>query len=496
MRNGLTYEIAKQMRHLTGDDASTLEMVIPVYEESYKKHCDAINNALKYGKVMPYIPTDLQRAIDKAMTSDGESMMMQEDTDMAPQMPEQLPAALEAILNGTPDKSKAAVAMGVFSALRILLYNVKFKYINNTAQEPCFLYLCVADQGSGKTAVRPPLKGILHSVEKQDEVSRQEDNEWREKYETLGANKDKPKRPTSPIQIVQADMTGPALVRLMRRADGHSLFTYGEELDKLLRLKGASEVIRSAFDCELYGQERVGAGSISDVVTLKWSFVYSTTPSTASKILKNEVANGTLSRLCLGTIESAEDDWGEETPMFGDFDQDYIQSVQAYTQYLKQTPSGVFTCQEAIRWANEEKVRQIDRLKMMDAKYLSPFLWRSLHMAFWRACILYIMNGNQWSQEIADFATWSLNYDLWVKLRYFGQMIESCMDAAQNNYRQPTVLLAQLPSTFTRDDARIMRRQQGRDSTSRSLRNMLNTWVNRGFIRYDKTTQLYHKITK
>ena len=496
MRNGLTYEIAKLMRHITGDDTDTLSMVIPMYEESYKKHMDAINNALRYGKALPYIPSDLQRAINRAMSTENPSAAPDDESTTAPQMPDTLPASMQAILNGTPEKSRAAVAMSVFSALRALMYNVSFKYINNTSQEPCFLYLCVADQGSGKTAIRPPLKGILHEVEKRDEITRQEEQQWREKCETLGANKDKPKRPSSPKQIVQANMTEASLVNLMRRADGHSLFTYGEELDKLLHLKGASEIIRSAFDCEQYGQERVGAGSICDVVTLKWSFVYSTTPATASRILKNEISNGTLSRLCLGTIECDADDWGEETPMFGNFDQEYITSVAAYTQRLRQTPSGVLTCNEAIQWANEEKARQIDRLKMMDAKYLSPFLWRSLQMAFWRACMLYIMNDSQWSPEIEQFASWSLRYDMWVKLHYFGQMIENCLDTAQNGSRQPTVLLALLPSTFTRDEARIMRRQQGRDSSSRSLRNMLNTWVKRGFIRYDKEKQIYIKITQ
>ncbi|MBQ5912802.1 MAG: DUF3987 domain-containing protein [Bacteroidaceae bacterium] len=495
MRNGLTFEIAKQMRHIVGNDAENLSMVIPMYEESYKKHMDAINNALKYGKTLPYIPSDLQRAIDRAMAAENDTPTADEESTTPPQMPSTLPPSMETILTGIPMKSRPAVAMSVFSALRALMYNVKFKYINNTDQEPCFLFLCVADQGSGKTAIRPPLKGILHEVEKRDEISRQEEQLWREKCETLGANKDKPKRPTSPKQIVQANMTEASLVSLMRRADGHSLFTYGEELDKLLHLKGASEIIRSAFDCEQYGQERVGAGSICDVVTLKWSFVYSTTPATACKILKNEISNGTLSRLCLGTIECDADDWGEETPMFGDFDQEYIKAVDAFTSLLKQTPSGVFTCTEAMQWANEEKARQIDRLKMMDAKYLSPFLWRSLQMAFWRACMLYIMNGNKWSQEIEQFASWSLNYDLWVKLHYFGQMIENCLDTAQNGGRQPTMLLAQLPNTFTRDEARIMRRQQGRDASSRSLRNMLNTWVNRGFIRFDKETKLYTKLT-
>ena len=490
MRNELTYEVAKKMRHLTGDDAPLLAQVIPQWEESPEKHLLAIENALRYGKRLAYIPKDLQRAMDYAQVGGGNEAEEEEMTP--PPLPTHLPQSMETILQSTPENARPAVAMSVFSALRALMHEVKFQMMDNTQKEPCFLHVCAAPHGSGKTALRPPQKAILHKVAEQDALTRQEENKWREECATLPANKEKPKRPKGPIRLVQADMTSPALVTLCARAEGHSLYTYGEELDKLMRLRGASEIIRTAYDTEEYGQERVGPASVSDVVTLRWNFCYSTTPGMLLKIMAGDVLNGTLSRLNLSTILINEDDWGEETPVYGDYGEDYSRSIEPYLQHLEQC-RGTIRCEEALGWAQQEKLRQIDRLKMMDAKYMQPFLWRSLEMAFWRASMLYIMHGGEWSEEIAEFASWTVEYDLWCKMHFFGHLIEaSTQEQTQHHYR-PTSLLAQLPAQFTRDDARIMRRRLGKDTSSRALRNMLNTWLHRGFIRLDKERDVYIK---
>ena len=305
--------------------------------------------------------------------------------EMPPPLPTSLPEGMHSILQSTPENARPAVAMAVFSALRILLSETQFRYIDNSLQEPCFMNLCIAQQASGKSAIRQPLNEILYEVQKQDMASRDLFEQWREKVAIMGANKEKPIEPSAPIRIVQADMTNPALVKLAKRASPQSLWTYGEEIEKLYRLKGASEVIRSAYDTEVYGQERVGAGSVCDVVRLRWSFSFSTTPGTARRMLKNDIGNGTLTRLCLSTIVHDENDWLEnEIPMFGEFGEPYRKAISVYTNPLLKA-KGIIECEEAKLWAMKEKQKQIDCLKMMDAKPMLPFLWRSLQMGFWRA---------------------------------------------------------------------------------------------------------------
>ena len=416
---------------------------------------------------------------------------------MPPPLPTSLPEGMHSILQSTPENARPAVAMAVFSALRILLSETQFRYIDNSLQEPCFMNLCIAQQASGKSAIRQPLNEILYEVQKQDMASRDLFEQWREKVAIMGANKEKPIEPSAPIRIVQADMTNPALVKLAKRASPQSLWTYGEEIEKLYRLKGASEVIRSAYDTEVYGQERVGAGSVCDVVRLRWSFNFSTTPGTARRMLKNDIGNGTLTRLCLSTIVHDENDWLEnEIPMFGEFGEPYRKAISAYTNPLLKT-KGIIDCEEAKLWAMKEKQKQIDCLKMMDAKPMLPFLWRSLQMGFWRACFLYIMHGMQWSGEIEEFASWSVSYDMWCKYFYFADMIEA-QDESNNTatMHRPTMLLPHLPQQFTREQAMEMRRLLGKSTTQKALKNMIGQWVHRGFITFDSEKQVYTKTTE
>jgi hypothetical protein len=189
---------------------------------------------------------------------------------------------------------------------------------------------------------------------------------------------------------------------------------------------------------------------------------------------------------------SDDNDFGEEMPVYGDFGSEYKQGLAPYINNLR-SATGIIRCTEAEEWAESERHRQIDLLRSKDQRYMLPFMKRSLQMAFWRACILYIMNGNQWSQEIADFATWSINYDMWVKLHYFGDLIESGIGVTPDNTRYTTSLLPLLPKEFSREQARNMRRDAGRTTSSKDVRNMISQWTFRGFIRYDKQRNLYIK---
>jgi hypothetical protein len=312
---------------------------------------------------------------------------------------------------------------------------------------------------------------------------------------TLGANDKKPATPKTPIRIVQANMTDAALVMRAKRSNGYSLYTYAEEVEKLWKKVDFSEVARSAFDGEEYGQERTGAGSQSGVAKLLWSMVCATTPGKARQYLHNETTDGLLTRMALSTMIDKEDDWGEETPMYGKYDDEYKNAVDEFTKQLKDMPVGTFICQEALNWANAEKMRQIDKFRLMDAKYMLPYLWRALKMAFWRGCILYIMHEKRWSAEIENFITWSLNYDLWCKMHFFGSIIESNTEKDMGIKTNPRSLINLLGDTFSKEDAITMRQRVGKSIDNKKVRDMLNQWRSRGFIIQDNAG-MYHKTNR
>lgn len=413
-----------------------------------------------------------------------------------PPLPKDLPESISTIIAPVPDNAKPAVTMAVFSALRIFLGDVEFLYIDNTSQPPCFMNLTIADSAAGKSAVRRPLQELLYDIQQEDMQSREKFEKWRQECSVLSANQQRPPEPTNaPIRIVQTDMTNPALVKLSKRSAPFSLYSRSEEIEHLYRLKNVSEIVRSAFDSEMYGQERVGAGSVCEVTRLMWSFNLCSTPGAARKSLKNDLTNGMLSRLCLGTIIVEDTEWGDELPVFGEFGEEYRKAVSQYTRQLS-AAHGAIDCPQAREWALREKKRQLDRLKMMDAKHMLPFLWRSLLMGFWRASMLWLMHGKEWTEDIEQLASWSVSYDMWVKMYYFSKMIESQSDSDAVSTNRPTMLLTLLPQQFTREDVRTMRASIGKSVTPTAVRNAIATWTHRGFIRFDKERQRYEKTNE
>lgn len=489
-RNNFVFDMARFMSYLTNNE-EVLTQIIPSYGLTAAEHARTVSQGMKYMKYN-FTPIILKRAIEVALHIEDEAV---ETANTPPELPQKLPPVMETILSATPENMKPAVAMACFSALRILLEGVKFKYIDNKDSEPCFMSLTIAPQASGKTALREPINAILHEIAEQDRINREEDLKWHEEYCAKGSSQNKPARPNAPILMVQADMTNAALTNLCRRASGKSLFTYAEELEKLLKLQNLSDICRTAFDTEIYGQERYTGEAVSMQVTMRWSWAGATTPGTAKEILKKETQNGTLTRISLSTIEINDDIWGEEIPVYGDYDDDYKQSIAQYTHFLKEIPSGVYTFTEPQEWARKEFKKQIDAIRSMDAKYLRPYAYRSILIGFWRACMLYIMNNYEWTDEIATFASWSVSYDLWVKNHYFGQIIETKaeLDAVKP---RPKSFLHLLPDTFTREDVKQMRQKIGKSIASKAIKDMIATWTYRGEIIKIPNTESWRKVKK
>lgn len=491
-RNQQVFDMARLMRQLTGDNLTQLQSIIPQYGLDDDEHLRAIENALRYTRPLPNTPHDLQRAIDRARKSNRTT-----GEDTPPTLPDDLPPSMQHILSATPEKAREAVAMGVFSPLRVLMSEVRFHYVDNTTKEPCFINLCVGEQGSGKTSIEPVMEAVLQPITERDNEGRRQEQEWREKCSTLGANKDKPTAPKVAIQRISPNTTLAALNKRAQLAGDLSLYTYAEEAERFFRqLPECSTILRSAYDSAKTGQERVGAQAVSGEAFIRWSINMSTQPSTARYLLKNEFANGLLTRASVSTIYTPTFDWGEEMPIYGEYGEEYQQGLKPYLDRLIQA-KGIITCPEAEQWMLAEKSKQTERLRDMDAKYFLPYLWRSLQQSFWRACILWIMEDFQWSQQIEDFASFSCDYDIWCKFHFFGDLIENaCNNTVPDNSKRRTNLLSLLPDEFTREQARNMRRDLGKGTSSKEMKNMIAQWVHCKKIRHDKDRDIYVKLIK
>ena len=486
-RHTLVKGLATHLRYICENNPQWLASVIPTFGLPQDEYNALLSDMCTYSQ-LAYMPKLLRSAIEG-------TDKVEEPLWFMPRAPKLLPSSLQLLLGSTPDKMHEAVVMAVFPALGAHLYEVLFHYADNRDYEPAFMHLLVAPQGSGKSAVDTPIDFIMADIDQSDEKNRIREREWREKVGAMGANKEKPRRPKDLcIQKVTPNFTNAALVKLLKDANGHTLYIRINELEQLRgqsNIKGGeNEIIKLTYDRSLYGQERVGLDSVNEQAILRLNWNASTTPVMALDFFnQNSIIDGTLSRITCSTILVDEDDWGEEIPIFGTYEADFASKLSAYIQRLNQA-QGIYNCPEAIEWAKRTQRLMIQHAKEMNSKTLKEFVFRAVRSGFYRAMLLYIMQGQEWSREIEDFATWSVEYDLWCKWNIFYKRFAKAQEMGQDVMQKSNVsYLDKLPDEFTRD----MLLQLRPNATPRTIDDQLRQWKHRKRITHNEAQGIYVK---
>jgi hypothetical protein len=363
------------------------------------------------------------------------------------------------------------------------LGDVSFRYIDNVIHEAAFMCVLMALMSSGKSCVNKPIEYIMADIVERDNVNRQREQEWKNKMNTKGANKDKPERPDDLcVQVLVPDMTNAAFVQRLQDAKGKFLYTRMDEIELLDQLKTSSrgqqvsQIIRLAFDCGEYGQERVGNQSVNARVKVKWNWNASTTILKGQDYFHKGIMDGTLSRLNFCTITLKR---GGELPVFGTYDEHYAEVLKPYIDHLNEA-RGEVDCPEAkaliVKMMEETK----DLVAMNEDSSYEILSYRALVIAFLKAMTLYIAHGYEWSKEIEDFVRWSYKYDMWCKISFFGEKM--LMDLRRENFIRksgPRNMLEMLPREFTESDVADVRLSVGKDSNPKQ---MIANWLFRRLI--------------
>ena len=382
----------------------------------------------------------------------------------APALPEVLPQPVSLLVEHAPERVRAAVAMAVFPALGAYVKDMHLVYADGRDYEPTFMNILVGEQSAGKSAVNKPIDHILAPLKVRDEVSLSREREWKEKCAIISTTQDKPERPKGLcVQILPPDMTNAAFVQRLSDADGHFLYTRMDEVELLnaLRTNGTanmvSAVLRLAFDCGEYGQVRVAANAVNAMVRVRWNWNASSTVQRVRKYFAKNIADGTLSRLSFATIpESEEDVYSEEFPVYEQYTENYADQLQPYIDRIE-TCSGTLVCPEAIAWVRALNKELLTFAREAEDGGYARMSRRGILMGFFRAMLLYVMNGCQWDENVERFASWSVKYDLWCKMRFFRDMLRSDIEGERAALqRGPVGLLPLLPQEFTRDDVRAL----------------------------------------
>ena len=485
-RNSFIFTMACNLRYICDDNADWVASILPTYGEEAQKHRQTIQSAINR-PMSKAMPETLKRALGVAKAcADNRQQTTDNGLSSVPQMPEVLPQPVALLVSRTPDKMKAAVAMGVFPSLGAYVKGLHLVYADGRHYEPTFMNVLVAEQSAGKSAVNTPVDYILADMKVRDEVHLHQEMEWKDKCARISNTQDKPARPKGlVVQILPSDMTNAAFVQRLADAEGHFLYTRMDEVELLNALKtnGASNmvsaVLRLAFDCGEYGQVRVAANAINAMVRVRWNWNASSTVQRVRKYFAKNIADGTLSRLSFATILEDDEDWGEEMPVYEEYGTHFADDLLRYIDRLK-TSAGVLRCPEAVAWAVALNRELVGFAREADDRSYARLSRRGILMGFFRAMLLYVMNGMQWSEEIEAFATWSVKYDLWCKMRFFRDMLHSDIEGERTALqRGPVGLLSMLPNEFTREDVKALRIAQGMKPDPRKC---LDNWISRGHI--------------
>jgi len=401
-----------------------------------------------------------------------------------PPMPEKLPKLVELLVSKTPDIYKPAVACAIFPPLATHLWRTRFRYIDNVEHEATLSVCLLAGTGAGKSCVQMPINYIMEDIRKRDKENMRREKEWKDEMVRKGANKDKRKRPENLIiQEIDADMTNPAFVMRTAEAQEHFLYTSMNELDQFDALRGMGNqqfrIMCLAFDPgNTFGQQRVGVQSVTERVTIRFNWNASSTIDKGQRYFSKVLIDGPLSRINFCTIPERE--IGEDIPVYGTYDEAYRTALKPYIENLCMA-TGLVDCPEAFQLATVLKNENAEFARTSQNRIYENFSFRANVIAYLKACVLYVANGFKWEPEIDDFIRWSERYDLWCKMRFFGDMIAKEMNSAErSSKRGPENLLQLLPDVFTLSQLEALRLEHGLEQ--KGTKGIIRQWVHRQYI--------------
>ena len=408
-----------------------------------------------------------------------------EDYPEPPVMPEKLPKLVELLISRTPEIYKPAVAHAIFPPLATHLWQTSFRYIDNVVHEATLSTCLLAGTGAGKSSVDKPIRYIMEDIRKRDAENLKREKEWKEEVTRKGANKDKRKRPDNlVIQEIDADMTSPAFVMRTAEAQGRFLYTSLNELDQFDALRGSGNqqfrIMCLAFDpFNLFGQQRVGVQSVTERVTIRFNWNASTTIQKGQRYFSKVLTDGPISRINFCTIPERE--IGDEMPVYGDYDDAYREALKPYIENLNNA-RGLIDCPEAFQLALKLKDENAEFSRLSQDRVYENLSFRANVIAYLKACVLYVANGCKWEPEIDEFIRWSERYDLYCKMRFFGDAIKRANDTGEkSSKRGPSNMLMQLPDEFTYQQVIDLRVANGMSQKGTSK--MLGNWKDRHYIR-------------
>ena len=500
-RNSFIFTLSCYLRYLCDDNAAWIKQVIPTFGEEQKRAFTTVDSACQR-KQSHRMPMIVRKAITLCQEERARGRASDYDADefgdiLNPdsyfyrihEMPQKLPRLIRLLVSKTPAIYQPAVSQAVFPALASHLCDTRFRYVDNVEHEATLMNILCAPTGSGKESITQPINRIMADIRARDAEQRERERVWKDECNRKGSNKDRRERPEGlVIQEVNIDMTNPAFVLRMKEAERHFLYAKVNELNLFDALKGKTNqhfrIMELAFDLGNYGQDRVGVQSVTETVKVRFNWNACCTPKKCRDYFRRVVTDGPVSRISFATIERRP--CGSEIPVYGTYDAAFDEELKPFIDNLLKA-RGLVDCPQALRLARKLMEENAEFARLSQNYVFENLSFRANVIAYLKACVLYVANGMKWEKPIEDFVRWSERYDLWCKLKLFGQMIYDA-DGEQDKMSRtapngPKNLLSLLPDEFTVDDYVKVRRAQGFDNdNAKRIRDAIHQWVHRGYV--------------
>ena len=498
--NSFIFTLSCYLRYLCDDNAEWIKQVIPTFGEDRKRAFITVESACNR-KQSFRMPSIVSKAIELVRNEEMNTLSANyDDSDFGDinnpesyfyhihQMPEKLPKLIRLLISKTPGIYRPAVSQAIFPPLASHLCETRFRYLDNVEHEATISSILCAPTGSGKEAITQPINHIMADIRKRDAEQRERERLWKDECNRKGSNKDKRERPQGlVIQEVNIDMTNPAFVLRMKEAENHFLYSKLNELNLFDALKGKTNqhfrIMELAFDLGNYGQDRVGTQSVTETIKVRFNWNACCTPKKCREYFRRVVTDGPISRISFSTIERRP--CGSELPVYGTYDAAFDEQLKPYIDNLVKA-RGLVDCPGARKLAQTLLDENAQFARLSQDVVFENLSFRANVIAYLKACVLYVANGMKWEKSIADFVRWSERYDLYCKLKLFGQMIYDA-DREQDSVpktapRGPKNMLEMLPEQFSLKDYANLRREQGFDDNRKRTMDAVYQWVSRGYV--------------
>ncbi len=492
-RNSFIFTMACHLRYVCNDDPEWIARILPTYGENREKWMATIRSACNRNQT-PHMSRLMQRVLAICKEREREEHEAEENPDMPPQMPRILPPLIRLLVSKIPDIYKPAVAHAVFPALATHLWQTRFRYIDNVEHEATLMNVLMAGTGAGKNCISEPINRIMADIRQRDMDNLRREREWKKEVQSKGANKDKRQRPEGlVIQEIDPDMTNAAFVQRLADAEDRFLYTKMNEIDQFDALKGSGkskaqfQIMCLAFDPRnVYGQTRIGTGSVSERVSIRFNWNASTTVQKGRRYFSQVLTDGPISRINFCTIPERE--IGADMPVYGTYDEAFDEELRPYIENLNKA-RGLIDCPKARTLAKRLIEECADFSRLSQSRVYENLSFRANVIAYLKAMVLFVASGGKWDKTVENFIRWSLQYDLWCKMHFFGREIELAESAVSNVKRGGVQnMLDSLPEIFTRGDLISLRKKIGINKGDTNT--VLRQWKYRGYIiRFDECAQ-------